>query len=248
MRKALIAGNWKMNKTVKETCETLKEMVKIDVPEDVDALICPPFTSLESANRILKGSKIIIGAQNVSEYEDGARTGEISTTMLKDLDVEYVILGHSERRTYYRESNEIINNKIKRVLKENLKVILCVGEEADDREKNRHEEVVREELLRSLRGIKDSENIVVAYEPIWAIGTGKTCNKEDAEDMCKFIRENMAEIFSGKEADNMRILYGGSVKPANVKELMSMENIDGALVGGASLKADDFGKLVNFGE
>lgn len=248
MRKPLIAGNWKMNKTASETVTMLNELIKMNLNSGADALICPPYTSLYSAGEILKNTDIFLGAQNVSEFEDGARTGEISTNMLKDLNVSYVILGHSERRAYYGETDEIVNNKIKRALSQDLKVILCVGEEEKDRENNNEENVVSEMLKGSLKDIKSLSNVVIAYEPVWAIGTGKTCASEDAEKMCGFIRNILSEIFSKEEADNVRILYGGSVKPANIKELMKNENIDGALVGGASLKAEDFCKLVNFGE
>ncbi|MBP2025882.1 triose-phosphate isomerase [Peptoniphilus stercorisuis] len=248
MRKPLIAGNWKMNLNVTDTKEMLNELVKMDLDNKVDALICPTFTSLYPAMEILKDSNVLLGAQNVSEYEDGARTGEISTNMLRDLDVKYIILGHSERRTYYNESNEIVNAKIKRAIDEDFVAILCVGEEEKDREENNHEKVVENQLRKSLKDIEDYKKVVVAYEPIWAIGTGKTCNPEDAEKMCLFIREILSDIFDKEKSNEIRILYGGSVKPANVKELMQNENIDGALVGGASLKAEDFRDLVNFGE
>ena len=238
-----------MNLNVTDTRKMLSELVEKNLNSEVEALICPPFTSLEAASEILKGTNIKLGAQNVSEYEDGARTGEISTNMLKDLSVSYVIIGHSERRTYYGETDEIVNEKIKRTLSQNLKAVLCVGEDEVERRENRHEEVVKSQLEKGLREISENtEDIVIAYEPIWAIGTGNTCSSEDAESMCKFIRSSVANIFSSGIADNMRILYGGSVKPSNVRELMSNENIDGALVGGASLKSEDFQSLVNFGE
>lgn len=248
MRKALIAGNWKMNLNVSDTKKMLSELVKIDLDKDVDALICPSFTSIYPAYEILKDSNIFLGAQNVSEFEDGARTGEVSTNMLKNIGVSFVILGHSERRSIYNETNEIVNEKVKRALAEELKVILCVGEEEIDRENNNHENIVKEQLINSLKNVKSSENLVIAYEPVWAIGTGKTCNPEDAEKMCLFIRNTLSDIFSKEKAETIRILYGGSVKPANIKNLMTNENIDGALVGGASLKAKDFSDLVNFGE
>lgn len=248
MRKALIAGNWKMNLNVSDTKKMLSELVKMDLDKDVDALICPSFTSIYPAYEILKDSNIFLGAQNVSEFEDGARTGEVSTNMLKNIGVSFVILGHSERRSIYNETNEIVNEKVKRALAEELKVILCVGEEEIDRENNNHENIVKEQLINSLKNVKSSENLVIAYEPVWAIGTGKTCNPEDAEKMCLFIRNTLSDIFSKEKAETIRILYGGSVKPANIKNLMTNENIDGALVGGASLKVKDFSDLVNFGE
>lgn len=237
-----------MNLNVSDTKKMLSELVKIDLDKDVDALICPSFTSIYPAYEILKDSNIFLGAQNVSEFEDGARTGEVSTNMLKNIGVSFVILGHSERRSIYNETNEIVNEKVKRALAEELKVILCVGEEEIDRENNNHENIVKEQLINSLKNVKSSENLVIAYEPVWAIGTGKTCNPEDAEKMCLFIRNTLSDIFSKEKAETIRILYGGSVKPANIKNLMTNENIDGALVGGASLKAKDFSDLVNFGE
>lgn len=237
-----------MNLNVSDTKKMLSELVKMDLDKDVDALICPSFTSIYPAYEILKDSNIFLGAQNVSEFEDGARTGEVSTNMLKNIGVSFVILGHSERRSIYNETNEIVNEKVKRALAEELKVILCVGEEEIDRENNNHENIVKEQLINSLKNVKSSENLVIAYEPVWAIGTGKTCNPEDAEKMCLFIRNTLSDIFSKEKAETIRILYGGSVKPANIKNLMTNENIDGALVGGASLKAKDFSDLVNFGE
>lgn len=245
MRKTLIAGNWKMNLNIAQTKTMLSELVTKELDKNVEILICPPFTSLSTAAEILKESNISLGAQNVSEYDDGARTGEISTNMLKDL-VSYVILGHSERRTYYQETNEIINAKVKKTLSENLAPILCVGELEEERNQGIHEDVVKRQLKEGLKDVSENKNlIVIAYEPVWAIGTGKTCSPEDAESMCKFIREVITEIFDVDTAQKMRILYGGSVKPSNVKELIS-ENIDGALVGGASLKADDMEALVNY--
>lgn len=237
-----------MNLNVSDTKKMLSELVKMDLDKDVDALICPSFTSIYPAYEILKDSNIFLGAQNVSEFEDGARTGEVSTNMLKNIGVSFVILGHSERRSIYNETNEIVNEKVKRALAEELKVILCVGEEEIDRENNNHENIVKEQLINSLKNVKSSENLVIAYEPVWAIGTGKTCNPEDAEKMCLFIRNTLSDIFSKEKAETIRILYGGSVKPANIKNLMTNENIDGALVGGASLKVKDFSDLVNFGE
>ena len=248
MRRKLIAGNWKMNKTSSQTREMLKELVGMQLSDGVDCLICPPFTSLESASLILGDTNISLGAQNVSEYENGARTGEISTDMLSDIGVSHIIIGHSERRMYYGETDDVVNRKVKRAINEGFKVILCVGEQEYDREKNIHEEVVYNQLLNSLQGIDFCENIIIAYEPVWAIGTGKTCGSMDADLMCHFIRKTMAKIFSAEEAENIRILYGGSVKPSNIRELMSKEDIDGALVGGASLKAEDFRDLINFGD
>ena len=236
MRKKLIAGNWKMNLTKSEAKKMLRELLEIPLNEEVDVLIAPSFANLDATYEIIKNSKIKLGAQNVSEYDNGAYTGEVSCEMLKDLNVEYVILGHSERREYFHETNEIVNAKIKKALENNLKIILCVGESLEDRENKKAFDVVKTQVLESLKDVNDK--VVVAYEPIWAIGTGNTCSKEDAQEMCKFIRGLLGEDY--------RILYGGSVKPSNISELMKMEDIDGALVGGASLKAIDFAKLVNY--
>ncbi|MGO1580941.1 MAG: triose-phosphate isomerase [Peptoniphilaceae bacterium] len=249
MRKSIIAGNWKMNLNTSDAKKMLEDLVKYELDSNVEAIICPPFTSIDAAGEILKDSSIELGAQNVSEYEDGAYTGEVSTNMLKDLGVSYVIIGHSERRTYFKESNEIVNKKIKRALSQGLKVILCVGEDQETRDANKHEALVKDQVESSLKNIDGNiENIVVAYEPIWAIGTGKTCNSDDAEAMCAFIRKVLGDIYSEEKAENLRVLYGGSVKPNNVVELMAKENIDGALVGGASLKSEDFKNLINYGD
>lgn len=238
-----------MNLNTSDAKKMLEDLVKYELDSNVEAIICPPFTSIDAAGEILKDSSIELGAQNVSEYEDGAYTGEVSTNMLKDLGVSYVIIGHSERRTYFKESNEIVNKKIKRALSQGLKVILCVGEDQETRDANKHEALVKDQVESSLKNIDGNiENIVVAYEPIWAIGTGKTCNSDDAEAMCAFIRKVLGDIYSEEKAENLRVLYGGSVKPNNVVELMAKENIDGALVGGASLKSEDFKNLINYGD
>lgn len=237
-----------MNLNVTDTKKMLEELKKYELNKDVEALLCPAFTSLSTARDILKNSSVKLGAQNVSKYEDGAMTGEISTNMLKDLDVSYVIIGHSERRTYYGESNEEVNEKIKRALSQDLNVILCVGEDEEERNENRHEDVVKSQVVNGLKGVDISaDNLVIAYEPIWAIGTGKTCSSEDAQVMCKFIRSTVEDLSSKEVANSLRVLYGGSVKPSNITDLMSNEDIDGALVGGASLKAADFSSLVNYG-
>lgn len=238
-----------MNLNTSDAKKMLEDLVKYELDSNVEAIICPPFTSIDAAGEILKDSSIELGAQNVSEYEDGAYTGEVSTNMLKDLGVSYVIIGHSERRTYFKESNEVVNKKIKRALSQGLKVILCVGEDQETRDANKHEALVKDQVESSLKNIDENiENIVVAYEPIWAIGTGKTCNSDDAEAMCAFIRKVLGDIYSEEKAENLRVLYGGSVKPNNVVELMAKENIDGALVGGASLKSEDFKNLINYGD
>lgn len=233
-----------MNLTATDAEEMIKALLDMELNSNVDALICPSFTTIDRVSNLLKGSKISLGSQNVSEYEDGAYTGEISTNMLADLGVEYIIIGHSERRQFFHETDEVVNNKVKRALMKNFKVILCVGESEEERIKEMHQEVVKTQILKGLEGVEDFSNVIIAYEPIWAIGTGKTCESKDAQEMCKFIRQTLSEI--NKAGSDTRILYGGSVKPSNVSELMKQEDIDGALVGGASLKSKDFAALVNY--
>ncbi|MBU5669690.1 triose-phosphate isomerase [Peptoniphilus sp. MSJ-1] len=245
MRRKYICGNWKMNKTSSEARKFAKDLNNSEF-KNVDVLIAPSFVTLESLRKELK-SEIEIAAQNISQYENGAYTGEVSAEMLKDIDVNSVIIGHSERREIFKESNEIVNEKVKRAISEGLKVILCLGESEEIREKGKEVEFVRDELLASLKDIKTLENITIAYEPIWAIGTGKTCNSIDAEEMCKEIRNTLIEEYT-EEADSTRILYGGSVKPENAVEILSKENIDGVLVGGASLKSEDFIEIIKAGE
>lgn len=245
MRKKYICGNWKMNKTSSEALEFAKEINEFEFNK-VDVLIAPSFVTLESLRKNLK-DEIKLAGQNVSEFDDGAFTGEISTSMLKDIGVEDVIIGHSERREKFSESDEIINAKVKKALEDDLSVILCLGESLEIKEEGKEVEFVRDELLKSLDGVEDLENLTIAYEPIWAIGTGKTCSSEDAENMCKEIRNIINEKY-GEISQKTRILYGGSVKPSNAGEILSKENIDGVLVGGASLKASDFIEIIKAGE
>ena len=245
MRKKYICGNWKMNKTSSEALEFAKEINEFEFNK-VDVLIAPSFVTLESLRKNLK-DEIKLAGQNVSEFDDGAFTGEISTTMLKDIEVEDVIIGHSERREKFYESDEIINAKVKKALEDDLSVILCLGESLEVKEEGKEVDFVRDELLKSLDGVKDLGNLTIAYEPIWAIGTGKTCSSEDAEIMCREIRNAIDEKY-GEISQKTRILYGGSVKPSNAGEILSKENIDGVLVGGASLKASDFIEIIKAGE
>lgn len=245
MRKKYICGNWKMNKTSSEAIEFAKEINEFEFNK-VDVLIAPSFVTLESLRKNLK-DEIKLAGQNVSEFDDGAFTGEISTSMLKDIGVEDVIIGHSERREKFSESDEIINAKVKKALEDDLSVILCLGESLEIKEEGKEIDFVRDELLKSLDGVEDLENLTIAYEPIWAIGTGKTCSSEDAENMCKEIRNIINEKY-GEISQKTRILYGGSVKPSNAGEILSKENIDGVLVGGASLKASDFIEIIKAGE
>lgn len=234
-----------MNKTSSEALEFAKEINEFEFNK-VDVLLAPSFVTLESLRKNLK-DEIKLAGQNVSEFDDGAFTGEVSTSMLKDIGVEDVIIGHSERHEKFSESDEIINAKVKKALADALSVILCLGESLEIKEEGKEVEFVREELLKSLDGVEDLENLTIAYEPIWAIGTGKTCSSEDAEIMCKEIRNIINEKY-GEISQQIRILYGGSVKPANAGEILSKENIDGVLVGGASLKASDFIEIIKAGE
>lgn len=248
MRKPIIAGNWKMHKTVSEAKSLVEEIKKHKLNEDVEAVLCTPFTNLQTVVEIVKGTGIEVGAQNMYFEEQGAFTGEISPLMLKELGVKYVILGHSERREYFKECNSTINKKILSALKHGLNPILCVGETLEERESGFEKEKVRTQLEKNLSNVdsKELEKVVIAYEPIWAIGTGKTASSEDAESMCAYIREVLKELFGEKSSQKVRIQYGGSVKPNNVSDIMSKENIDGALVGGASLESESFVSLVNF--
>ena len=234
-----------MNKTSSEALEFAKEINEFEFNK-VDVLIAPSFVTLESLRKNLK-DEIKLAGQNVSEFDDGAFTGEISTSMLKDIGVEDVIIGHSERREKFSESDEIINAKVKKALEDDLSVILCLGESLEVKEEGKEIDFVRDELLKSLDGVKDLGNLTIAYEPIWAIGTGKTCSSEDAEIMCREIRNAIDEKY-GEISQKTRILYGGSVKPSNAGEILSKENIDGVLVGGASLKASDFIEIIKAGE
>lgn len=245
MRKMIAAGNWKMNKTNTEAVEIVSELNELiaDV-KGVEVIIGPPFTALSDVKRV--AGKVKIAAQNMHWEVKGAFTGEISPIMLTDLGIDYVILGHSERRAYFGETNEIINKKIKSALIHGLNPILCVGEKLDDRENGNTENVVEDHVKGGLEGISKEEmkRIVIAYEPVWAIGTGKTATPEQAEEVHAFIRQLLTEMYDAEIARNTSILYGGSVKPANSKALFSKDNIDGGLVGGASLKADDFSIIV----
>jgi triosephosphate isomerase len=247
-RKPIIAGNWKMNKTVAEAVSLVKELR--DLVEDVsgrEIIVCPPFTALSSVKAELFSSNICVGAQNLYYEEKGAFTGEISPLMLKEL-CSHVIIGHSERRAIFNETNESVNKKIKIALKAGLTPILCVGEKLEERESGKTNDVVKDHIENGLRDLsnKDMSQVIIAYEPVWAIGTGKTATPEQAEEVHVFIRGLLENMFDKDIADKTRILYGGSVKPENVKELMAKENIDGALVGGASLDAKIFSKVIHY--
>jgi triosephosphate isomerase len=244
MRIPMIAGNWKMNTTLREATQLVKEMLpELDRIDNVDKVICPPFVSLAAVRELIEGSSIKLGAQNIYYEEKGAYTGEISPPMLADL-CEFVIIGHSERRQYFNETGEIVNKKIAAALKVGLKPILCIGERLEENEAGRTEEVVTEQLRSSLAGIDSLSNLIVAYEPVWAIGTGKAATGEQANETIGLIRHNVAELYNERTARDIRILYGGSVTAANTAEFMNQPEIDGALVGGASLKAAEFSSIV----
>jgi len=244
MRIPMIAGNWKMNTTVGEATELAKTMRgELDKVSNVDKVICPPFVSLAPVGELIKGSSIKLGAQNLYFAEKGAYTGEISPLMLADL-CEFVIIGHSERRQYFNETGEVVNKKVVAALQIDLKPILCIGERLEENEAGKTEEVVTEQLSASLAGIEDLDGLIIAYEPVWAIGTGKAATGEQANNTISFIRQNIAKLYSDKIAQDIRILYGGSVTSANAAEFMQQPEIDGALVGGASLKATEFFSIV----
>lgn len=247
MREPIIAGNWKMNNTIKEGIQLIEDIKKTDLNKDVEAVVCTPFTSLTDAKKALDGTSIKLGAQNMHWEKNGAYTGEISPEMLKEIGVDYCIIGHSERRQYFNETDETVNKKLKSALENGITPIICVGETLEERETGTAEKVVKDQIIKGFEGIssKAVKDIVIAYEPIWAIGTGKTASSDDADSMCGLIRETIGQLY-GEEKENIRIQYGGSVKPSNIKELMDKTNIDGALVGGASLKAEDFIQLINY--
>ncbi|HAL93385.1 MAG TPA: triose-phosphate isomerase [Rectinema sp.] len=248
MKRYFIAGNWKMHKTIPEAIELASELKERLADCKEKLMIAPPFTALYSVAQVLKGSNILLGAQNMGPEESGAHTGEISVIMLKDIGVRVVILGHSERRHTYGESDALINAKVKLALKHDLEAILCVGETLEERERGVLENVIRRQLTEGLRGVDTSmlANVTIAYEPVWAIGTGKTATPEDADAVHAFCRQVIAELYSSDMAKNIVIQYGGSVKPENTATLMAKKNIDGALVGGASLKAESFVPIAKF--
>jgi len=249
MRKPIIAANWKMNKTVAESIDFAKDL-KSQTRDtfNVDIVICPPFISIAHVSEILKDTSIRAGAQNMYWEKSGAFTGEISPVMLRDAGCRYVILGHSERREYFKETDEDINKKIKSAFSYNLTPILCVGEKLNERESGQTLKVIEKQVRKGLEGLKAEEvkDMVVAYEPVWAIGTGKTATPADANEVHKFIRSTLKELFGEETANNIRIQYGGSVNGENVDSLMQEEDIDGALVGGASLTINAFMKIINF--
>ncbi|WP_446898417.1 triose-phosphate isomerase [Clostridium sp. LBM24168] len=248
MRKAIIAGNWKMNKTVKEAVKLIEELKPLVKDAKCDVVVCPPYVCLDAVLKATKGTNIKVGAQNMHFEESGAYTGEVSPTMLETMGVEYVILGHSERRQYFNETDEAINKKVKKAFKHNLIPIVCCGETLKEREADVTEEVLGKQIKLDLAGLEKAqvEKLVVAYEPIWAIGTGETATDEQANATISYIRSVIAKLYGEDTADKTRIQYGGSVKPATIKSQMAQSDIDGGLIGGASLKAEDFSKIVNY--
>ena len=247
MRRKIAAGNWKMNKTPQEAKELLKEIIPLIQSDDVDVILCVPFIDIPVAIDMLKGSNVSVGAQNMHFEDKGAFTGEISAKMLYESGVEYVILGHSERRQYFAETDETVNKKIIQAFKNELIPIVCCGETLEQREAGITLEWIAGQIKNAFANIPadQAKDAIIAYEPIWAIGTGKVATKEQAEEVCHHIRNTIAEIYDAETADEIRILYGGSVTGDSANELFSMEDIDGGLVGGASLKTD-FGRIVHY--
>ncbi len=248
MRKKVIAGNWKMNMLPNEAIEYMTELSSLVKDTDNEVIICAPYTDLFYVLMHAQGTNIKIGAQNMHFEESGAYTGEVSGKMLKSIGVEYVIIGHSERRQYFAETDETVNKKIKAAFANDLKPIVCVGESLEQREAGKTEEIITTQTRLALDGLTNEQvkNTIIAYEPIWAIGTGKTATSEDANNSIKSIREEISKIYGKDVADCVIIQYGGSVKSTNAKELFTTSDIDGGLVGGASLKPEEFSKIVNY--
>ena len=248
MRKKIIAGNWKMNYCVNKAEDFVSEIKDAINTDEVDVVICPNFVALDRLSDILDGTNIKLGAQNVHTEDKGAYTGETSVNMLAAVGVKYCIVGHSERREIFKETSQMVNKKAKKLLENNIVPIVCVGETLEERESGKAYDVIEKELIESIEGILPddmSKRVIIAYEPIWAIGTGKTASADDANKMCEHIRKVVEGKYGAKVAENIRILYGGSVKADNAKEILEKDNIDGALVGGASLK-NDFVAIVNY--
>lgn len=250
MRKKIVAGNWKMNKTVDEGINlamSINDKLETSKPDDVEVIICTPYTHLYTLNQTLTSSILNTGAQNCSEKESGAYTGEISTGMIKSTGAEYVIIGHSERRSYYNEDDSLLAAKVKVALASGLKVIFCIGESLEQRESKVHFKLVKEQLEKGVFDLNKEEfaNLIIAYEPVWAIGTGVTATSDQAQEMHEYIRMLISEKYGKDIAEETSLLYGGSCNAANANELFSMKDVDGGLIGGASLKTDDFIKIIN---
>lgn len=248
MRKAIIAGNWKMNKTVDEAVKMVEELKPLVKDATCDVVVCPTFVCLDAVKKAAAGSNVKVAAQNMHFEESGAFTGEVSPGMLEAMGIEYVVLGHSERREYFNETDEALNKKVKKAFEHNITPILCCGESLEQRENGTTNEVIEAQIKVDIAGLttEQVEQLVIAYEPIWAIGTGKTATDEQANETIKAIRAMVAEMYGSEAAEKTRIQYGGSVKPNTIKAQMEMSDIDGALVGGASLVASDFSAIVNY--
>ena len=248
MRKKVIAGNWKMNMLPNETLEYIDSFSKLVKDSENEVILCVPYTDLFYALMAAQGTNIKIGAQNMHFAENGAYTGEVSGKMLKAIGVQYVIIGHSERRQYYAETDESVNKKIKAAFENGLLTIVCVGETLEQRENGDAEKVITTQTQKALEGLEDNKikDVIIAYEPIWAIGTGKTATSDDANDAIKSIRKKISDLYGKDVGESVIIQYGGSVKSSNAKELFETSDIDGGLVGGASLKPDEFAKIVNY--
>jgi triosephosphate isomerase (TIM) len=250
MRRPVIAGNWKLFKTCKEAVDLVTKLIpEVKDNKDVDIIVAPVFTALTSVKTAVSGSNILLAAQNCFWEEEGAYTGEVSPKLLKDAGCSHIIIGHSERRQYFGENDETVNKKIKSALMAGLNIMFCIGETLSERESGKTFDVLNKQLSGGLVGItgKQLEGIIIAYEPVWAIGTGQTATDDQAQEAHLHIRDFVGELYNKEISNKVRILYGGSVKPENIVGLMKQKDIDGALVGGASLKADSFAKIVNYG-
>ncbi len=247
MRKQIVAGNWKMNKTESETTQLIEELQQQDLMRGVEVFVAPTFVNLSAAVKAAKDSRIHVTAQNMHQSASGAYTGEISSAMLLDIGVQHVILGHSERRAYFGETDELLKEKVQAALQAGLHIIFCFGEELENRKWDTHFDVVKKQLSTALFDLDTTQwqKIVLAYEPVWAIGTGETASPEQAQEMHAFIRSLIFENYDSSCADTVSILYGGSVKPGNATEIFAQEDVDGGLIGGASLQAEDFAAIVN---
>ena len=248
-RRPLIAGNWKMYKTPQEAADTAKQLVEqVREVADVDIMIAPPFTALESVSRVIKNSPVALGAQNLYWEDEGAYTGEISAPMLKSAGCQYAIIGHSERRQYFGETDKTVNQKIQAAIQIGLKPVFCIGETEQEREAEQTLSVLDKQVRKGLERLlpEQLDTLIIAYEPVWAIGTGKTATEDQAQEVHQFIRSLIEKSFGNDLSKSIRILYGGSVKPDNILNLMAMPDIDGALVGGASLSADSFSRIIKF--
>jgi triosephosphate isomerase len=251
MRLLIVAGNWKMNTGIEEGTKLAEDINKYlsskTLPENKKVIIAPPFTHLFPVSKVIDPSKIILAAQNCASTENGAFTGEVSAKMLQEIGVKTVILGHSERRLYFKEDSETLLKKVKIALKYNLDIIFCVGESLEQRENNKHFDVIKEQISETVLKLNKDEfkKVIIAYEPVWAIGTGKTATPDQAQEIHEFIRNQIKEKFDENVANDTTILYGGSCKPSNAKEIFSKKDVDGGLIGGAALKCDDFSKIID---